>query len=34
MEVLINDRHDCEVWAKGSLFSPDFTWCHVRKEVT
>ena len=33
MECLTNDKRDCTVWAKGSLFSPDFAWCHVRREV-
>jgi len=34
MECLTNDRRDCTVWAKGSLFSLDFVWCHVRREVS
>ncbi len=32
MKCLTNDRRDCTVWARGSLFSPDFAWCHVRRE--
>lgn len=22
-----------ETWAKGSLFSPDFRWCHVYRRI-
>lgn len=32
MKCLTNNRRDCTVWASGSLFSPDFAWCHVRME--
>ena len=31
MQCLCHHVDGCEVWAKGSLFSSDFAWCHVRK---
>ncbi len=32
MRTLEAQPEGCELWARGSMFSDEFTYCHVRKE--
>lgn len=31
MKCLNHPVDGCDIWAKGSMFSPSFTWCYVRE---
>lgn len=31
VKSMVRQVEDCEVWAKGSMFSKDFEWAHVRR---